>query len=198
MGSEMCIRDRSQGSWTTGDTLTGVAPWWPLTDWIPLGEGKYDWCLNTIRNLEPVAGGPCLTTCVVASSRPEWINELPEDADERRRIIADRVAAARKAHAAHEEVVRFDSLPDEAADLVYRFMYGGLAALLDPNMPRHKACMMREAAPAALGARKFKVRKWLMDTGCGNDIVNTETMSCLLYTSPSPRDLSTSRMPSSA
>ena len=26
----------------------------------------------------------------------------------------------------------------------------------------------------------------------------SETMSCLLYTSPSPRDLSTSRMPSSA
>ena len=29
-------------------------------------------------------------------------------------------------------------------------------------------------------------------------IMNHETYSCLLYTSPSPRDLSTSRMPSSA
>ena len=29
-------------------------------------------------------------------------------------------------------------------------------------------------------------------------IINTETGTCLLYTSPSPRDLSTSRMPSSA
>ena len=28
--------------------------------------------------------------------------------------------------------------------------------------------------------------------------VNIQTVSCLLYTSPSPRDLSTSRMPSSA
>ena len=29
-------------------------------------------------------------------------------------------------------------------------------------------------------------------------IINSLTMTCLLYTSPSPRDLSTSRMPSSA
>ena len=31
-----------------------------------------------------------------------------------------------------------------------------------------------------------------------NPNVNTSTVTCLLYTSPSPRDLSTSRMPSSA
>ena len=31
-----------------------------------------------------------------------------------------------------------------------------------------------------------------------NDFVIRKTKSCLLYTSPSPRDLSTSRMPSSA
>ena len=30
------------------------------------------------------------------------------------------------------------------------------------------------------------------------DIIEQDTYSCLLYTSPSPRDLSTSRMPSSA
>ena len=30
------------------------------------------------------------------------------------------------------------------------------------------------------------------------DEVNTKVTDCLLYTSPSPRDLSTSRMPSSA
>ena len=33
--------------------------------------------------------------------------------------------------------------------------------------------------------------------GCGNFLVGLK-QSCLLYTSPSPRDLSTSRMPSSA
>ena len=31
-----------------------------------------------------------------------------------------------------------------------------------------------------------------------NDAVNHQALICLLYTSPSPRDLSTSRMPSSA
>ena len=31
-----------------------------------------------------------------------------------------------------------------------------------------------------------------------NDLDTSQTMTCLLYTSPSPRDLSTSRMPSSA
>ena len=30
------------------------------------------------------------------------------------------------------------------------------------------------------------------------DLLDLETVDCLLYTSPSPRDLSTSRMPSSA
>ena len=33
---------------------------------------------------------------------------------------------------------------------------------------------------------------------CSVDILKDETKPCLLYTSPSPRDLSTSRMPSSA
>ena len=32
----------------------------------------------------------------------------------------------------------------------------------------------------------------------GDDIWNDDAENCLLYTSPSPRDLSTSRMPSSA
>ena len=44
--------------------------------------------------------------------------------------------------------------------------------------------------------------KWLGLVGCGNigSIVadRAQGMNCLLYTSPSPRDLSTSRMPSSA
>ena len=35
---------------------------------------------------------------------------------------------------------------------------------------------------------------------CGNlfDVIQTTDISCLLYTSPSPRDLARSRMPSSA
>ena len=42
----------------------------------------------------------------------------------------------------------------------------------------------------------------LAAAGCGSNMLNgvmiTHLHSCLLYTSPSPRDLSTSRMPSSA
>eukprot|EP00831_Metopus_contortus_P057632 TRINITY_DN4998_c0_g1_i3.p2 TRINITY_DN4998_c0_g1~~TRINITY_DN4998_c0_g1_i3.p2 ORF type:complete len:108 (-),score=27.53 TRINITY_DN4998_c0_g1_i3:171-494(-) len=37
-----------------------------------------------------------------------------------------------------------------------------------------------------------------MDTKAKTKIVKSTLMTCLLYTSPSPRDLSTSRMPSSA
>ena len=40
-------------------------------------------------------------------------------------------------------------------------------------------------------------RDALMDGFASHDIA-APTVSCLLYTSPSPRDLSTSRMPSSA
>ena len=39
----------------------------------------------------------------------------------------------------------------------------------------------------------YKCIKHLAESGKGTDYI-----SCLLYTSPSPRDLSTSRMPSSA
>ena len=39
----------------------------------------------------------------------------------------------------------------------------------------------------------------LKDNAFGNNLILSSTfLSCLLYTSPSPRDLSTSRMPSSA
>ena len=38
----------------------------------------------------------------------------------------------------------------------------------------------------------------LSQIGIKNHLVKRLNMSCLLYTSPSPRDLSTSRMPSSA
>ena len=37
-----------------------------------------------------------------------------------------------------------------------------------------------------------------MDGHGGDRIIKVKATSCLLYTSPSPRDLSTSRMPSSA
>ena len=41
------------------------------------------------------------------------------------------------------------------------------------------------------------LKKWMQDRS-ELEAVLEENMACLLYTSPSPRDLSTSRMPSSA
>ena len=38
----------------------------------------------------------------------------------------------------------------------------------------------------------------LLSHGHQDHILDAESIACLLYTSPSPRDLSTSRMPSSA
>ena len=41
-------------------------------------------------------------------------------------------------------------------------------------------------------------KKWIVYTANVNDELVEQYEDCLLYTSPSPRDLSTSRMPSSA
>ena len=43
------------------------------------------------------------------------------------------------------------------------------------------------------------LKEWSTDQAVDDDsVMNEEAEACLLYTSPSPRDLSTSRMPSSA
>ena len=46
------------------------------------------------------------------------------------------------------------------------------------------------------GFEKFDAQE--QETGPGLVLIEGGTFTCLLYTSPSPRDLSTSRMPSSA
>ena len=54
---------------------------------------------------------------------------------------------------------------------------------------------------ALIIAPKGVVKTWYeqeLPTHLPNHIDNTTVLCCLLYTSPSPRDLSTSRMPSSA
>ena len=75
--------------------------------------------------------------------------------------------------------------------------------------------MSASALPGAAAAARFGPRAWgLILVLCGAlfldaldvsmvgvalpSISSDLSMSCLLYTSPSPRDLSTSRMPSSA
>ena len=70
-----------------------------------------------------------------------------------------------------------------------------LGQLDDTQMPRNIRASAKEA-----------VEQWLLNKGKDMDVRLGMTASklddifndCLLYTSPSPRDLSTSRMPSSA
>ena len=50
---------------------------------------------------------------------------------------------------------------------------------------------------ATLGAKEFQITAIAAKVN-GHAITKKEVETCLLYTSPSPRDLSTSRMPSSA
>ena len=45
---------------------------------------------------------------------------------------------------------------------------------------------------------KYKAAIVYLEKSIENDPKNADAFNCLLYTSPSPRDLSTSRMPSSA
>ena len=49
-----------------------------------------------------------------------------------------------------------------------------------------------------LKINKNEVTAFIGPSGCGKSTLLRCFNSCLLYTSPSPRDLSTSRMPSSA
>ena len=61
----------------------------------------------------------------------------------------------------------------------------------DANRALMGANMQRQAVPC------LRAEKALVGTGIERTVA-TDSGTCLLYTSPSPRDLSTSRMPSSA
>ena len=82
------------------------------------------------------------------------------------------------------------------------------------KLPKHVAIIMdgngrwatRKGLPRSFGHKQGvsvlkKILKAAKNLGCKVITVyafSTENWTCLLYTSPSPRDLSTSRMPSSA
>ena len=60
-------------------------------------------------------------------------------------------------------------------------------------------CGARSADPGEFSRRAFENGKLDLTQAEGiMDLISAQTDLCLLYTSPSPRDLSTSRMPSSA
>ena len=71
---------------------------------------------------------------------------------------------------------------------------GEVMALKDQVLRAHAEMdnIRKRAAKEAADARVYSVEKF------AGDLLNVSDNLCLLYTSPSPRDLSTSRMPSSA
>ncbi len=76
------------------------------------------------------------------------------------------------------------------------YSYGTKEAERDPTISREKERFRKSIEPKYLTSIVKKVAKYF-----GADLVGIakyDPKCCLLYTSPSPRDLSTSRMPSSA
>ena len=77
--------------------------------------------------------------------------------------------------------------------LVTAYLLGGQADAV--NVPAN-------SAPGEPGVKADRLMVSMVGTGEASAVPDqisfTMTASCLLYTSPSPRDLSTSRMPSSA
>ena len=68
-------------------------------------------------------------------------------------------------------------------------------ALVETNADLEAAIDLMRASGAAKAAKKAGR---VASEGLVNVTISNDNKHCLLYTSPSPRDLSTSRMPSSA
>ena len=82
-----------------------------------------------------------------------------------------------------------------------------LISFYQPNKAKHKVIIEKDAFPSdhyavqsQIKLHGFDPKQALIELNPreGEKILRHEDIICLLYTSPSPRDLSTSRMPSSA
>ena len=116
----------------------------------------------------------------------EWIVAHPE-ADCRVADIYDDLINRRRAHEPFSHIVgtrEFWSLPFRVS-----------ADVLDP---RADSETLVSAALACFPARERPLRVLDLGTGSGCLLLSFLHESCLLYTSPSPRDRTRSRMPSSA
>ena len=87
-------------------------------------------------------------------------------------------------------VIEFEMIPDGVKVYSARWPLGGGAISLQPFDWLYSADQNR----VVMRVENVSVGEFLKDVGDGA----IEATGCLLYTSPSPRDLSTSRMPSSA
>ena len=73
--------------------------------------------------------------------------------------------------------------------------FGGIAAALRLKAKGHQVKLIEKHPDLGGRARVFKKNGFIFD---GGPTVITAPYFCLLYTSPSPRDRTRSRMPSSA
>ena len=85
---------------------------------------------------------------------------------------------------------RYISIPQLAFDCMLRTLTHPIELMTDPDMILMWEQNVRAGA-SSVGDRH-------VNTPTVHDFPSTLHYDCLLYTSPSPRDLSTSRMPSSA
>ena len=77
--------------------------------------------------------------------------------------------------------------------------YGGADILHDCTIGVEKGEIAVVVGPNGAGkSTAMKAVFGMLDIREGQVLMDGEDITCLLYTSPSPRDLSTSRMPSSA
>ena len=66
------------------------------------------------------------------------------------------------------------------------------------NLQEHSVVLLRGGRVKDLPGVRYHIIRGTLDTAGVKDRRQSRSKYCLLYTSPSPRDLSTSRMPSSA
>ena len=91
----------------------------------------------------------------------------------------------------------FQSICDSCQDLVTRFHTpSDLKLYSDGYLQALRNCSSLEQKDQEKLERL--IERWILDPSSFIDPDGDGNKGCLLYTSPSPRDLSTSRMPSSA
>ena len=89
------------------------------------------------------------------------------------------------------------AMPDEPLIFVEVALTNGIATSIQTVLAEGRDEIAAEETSAAVFYSISNCQKGLQGVSFGNFLIK-QVASCLLYTSPSPRDLSTSRMPSSA
>ena len=84
---------------------------------------------------------------------------------------------------------------------LFNYQYEAMRLLIngfDKDRMVHAYLLDGEAGTGSIDAAKYMAKKLICKKDNAPCMSCGDCKSCLLYTSPSPRDLSTSRMPSSA